>query len=124
MIDATVLIDHLRGHPDATAYLAPLVLSGAAVIHPAVLAEVLSGARDARHLRMLDIALSDLRILRVRGDDLVRTVDLVRSYRLSAGIGWPDCLIAATALRLSLPVTTLNDKHFKAIRGLRVIRPY
>jgi hypothetical protein len=40
------------------------------------------------------------------------------------GVGWPDCLIAATCIRLGLPLVTLNDKHFRAIRGLRVVRPY
>jgi predicted nucleic acid-binding protein len=43
---------------------------------------------------------------------------------LSTRLGWPDCLIAAAALRLDLPLVTLNDKHFKPIRGLRVVRPY
>ena len=35
-----------------------------------------------------------------------------------------DCLIAATCLRLGLPLVTVNDKHFRPIRRLRVIRPY
>ena len=48
----------------------------------------------------------------------------VARLNLSHGIGWPDCLIGATALRLRVAVVTLNDKHFKAIRGLRVVRPY
>ena len=33
----------------------------------------------------------------------------------------PDC---GDVLRLGLPLLTLNDKHFKAIRGLRVVRLY
>ncbi len=47
-----------------------------------------------------------------------------KRYSLSHGVGWPDCLIAATALRLGLPVVTLNDKRFKVFKGLRVVRPY
>jgi predicted nucleic acid-binding protein len=124
VVDATVLIDHLRGHADATGYLSPLLARKAVALHPAVHAEVLCGARDARHLRALDITLGSVRTIRARGDDFVRALDLVRSHRLPSGIGWADCLIAATALRLRLPVVTLNDKHFKAVRGLRVIRPY
>jgi predicted nucleic acid-binding protein len=89
-----------------------------------VQAEVLSGARDRRHLTMLDAALADLRRYTVKTADMSTTIGLVRDYTLAHGIGWPDCLIAATCLRLSLPLVTLNDKHFKSIRGLSVLRPY
>jgi hypothetical protein len=124
VVDATVLIDHLRRRADATRYLAPLFLRRAVALHPAVLAEVLSGARDAQHLRALDKALADVPLLRVKALDFDAALDFLRASRLSHGIGWPDCLIAATCLRLGLAVVTLNDRHFRAIRGLRVIRPY
>lgn len=124
VVDATILIDQLRGVRAATEYLAPLLNRRVVVLHPAVHAEVLSGARDRRHLALLDAALADLKRCRIKGDDMGKAVELVRSYRLACGIGWPACLIAATCLRLRLPVVTLNDEHFRAIRGLSVVRPY
>lgn len=124
LVDAAVLIDHLRDHPDATRYVEPLVNRHALVLHPVVLAEVLNGARNARHLRLLEIAMRNVRVLRIKPDDFVVAVDLLRAHRLASGIDWPDCLIAATALRLKLPVVTTNDKHFGAINTLSVIRPY
>jgi predicted nucleic acid-binding protein len=39
-------------------------------------------------------------------------------------VDWPDCQIAATALRLGLEVFTQNLKHFAAFAGLRVVRAY
>ena len=33
-------------------------------------------------------------------------------------------LIAAAAVRLHIPVATLNDKHFRSIPSVKVIRPY
>ena len=59
-----------------------------------------------------------------KGDDLVAALSLLRQHRLSASVGWADCLIAATCIRLDLPLITCNVKHFKSLRGLRIIRPY
>ncbi|HMN42055.1 MAG TPA: PIN domain-containing protein [Phycisphaerales bacterium] len=62
--------------------------------------------------------------VRVAPIDFDHCVVFAKRYSLSHGVGWPDCLIAATALRLGLPVVTLNDKRFKVFKGLRVVRPY
>lgn len=124
LVDASLIIDLLRGLSDASAYLGPLLVRRVVVSHPAIISEVLSGARDQRHLRSLDAALSPLPLLRVRSSDFDASLNLLRTYRLSTGIGWADCLIAATALRLDIPFVTLNDKHFRPIRGLTIIRPY
>jgi predicted nucleic acid-binding protein len=51
-------------------------------------------------------------------------LDLLAGFRLSHGVGWPDCLIAATAIRLGRPVATTNVKHFTPFPNLQVIRPY
>jgi predicted nucleic acid-binding protein len=124
VVDATVLIDQLRGVTAATEYLTPLLTRRVLVLHPAVHAEVLSGARDKKHLHALDAALGMLKRCAMKGADMSVALDLVRSHTLTHKIGWPDCLIAATCLRLNLPLVTVNDKHFKAIRNLSVIRPY
>lgn len=38
-------------------------------------------------------------------------------------IAVPDLLIGVTALRLGFSVATLNDRHFRMIPGLEVVRP-
>lgn len=124
VVDATVLIDQLRGVPAAVEYISPLLNRHLVVLHPAVHAEVLTGARDRRHLAALDSALRELKRCTLKNADMTVALDLVRSHTLTHRIGWPDCLIAATCLRLKLPLITINDKHFKAIRGLSVVRPY
>jgi predicted nucleic acid-binding protein len=48
----------------------------------------------------------------------------MQTFTLSHGLEIPDALIAATALELSLPLYTLNDRHFRMIPGLTVLRPY
>jgi hypothetical protein len=64
LIDASVIIDHLRGEANATGFLVPLLARGIARLHPAVVAEVIEGARDARHLRSLDAALAAIPVVR------------------------------------------------------------
>ncbi len=40
------------------------------------------------------------------------------------GVGFLDCLIAATAYEKNVPIATLNDKHFKQLTDITIIRPY
>jgi len=56
--------------------------------------------------------------------DFAAALDWLMRLHLSHRIGFPDCLIASSALRLGVPVVTLNDRHFRLFRGLTVIRPY
>lgn len=123
VLDASFLIDLTRNVARALAF-AREGSSARFLLHPASEAEVLVGARDRTELRILVAALGGFRRARPTDDDFDHCIAFVRRYSLSHGIGWPDCLIAATALRLALPIVTLNDKHFAPIRGLRVVRPY
>jgi predicted nucleic acid-binding protein len=56
--------------------------------------------------------------------DGLSALELYRRHRLSHGVDWPDCQIAATAARLGVEVFTQNVKHFTAFPGLRVVRAY
>ena len=56
--------------------------------------------------------------------DALAALDLYKRFHLSHGVDWPDCQIAATALRLDAIVHTLNIKHFAALPGLRAARAY
>ncbi len=124
VIDTSVLIDFRRDHGGARPYMAGLLKNAVAVVHPVVAAELLEGVRDLADQRETIEFLAKFKSLAVKSADLEMCLSLMMEWRLSHGIGWPDCLIAATCIRLGLPLVTLNDKHFKAIRGLRVVRPY
>ena len=89
-----------------------------------VVAEVLLGARDQREQDAIDQLFREFRIHLIDPDDAQLSIDLLKRHRLSRGIGWLDCLIAATALRLRLPIATLNEKHFTVFDKLTVQRPY
>lgn len=123
-IDTSVLIDQERGVPEATNCVASLLRSGGAAMHPVSRAECLAGARDRRHIAAIKFGHSGLRMLAVRNEDFARALDVLEACVLSTRVEWPDCLIAATCLRLGIPIVTVNDRACRAIKGLRVVRPY
>ncbi|MBX3405211.1 MAG: type II toxin-antitoxin system VapC family toxin [Phycisphaeraceae bacterium] len=123
VLDSSVLIDFSRGHEAAVCCIETGPPSRF-VVHPVSAAELLKGSKSRAELRALDELLDRFDRIRCQPQDFDHCVALVRRFSLSHGVGWPDCLIAATAIRLGLPIVTLNDKHFKVFKGLKVRRPY
>lgn len=124
LIDSAVVIDHLRGHAGAMGFLNAQRAAGRPMTHVVVVAEVLEGARDAREQAALKTFFADFDVIPASEADSHLSLDLLAGFRLSHGVGWPDCLIAATALRLGRPVATTNVKHFMPFPNLQVVRPY
>jgi|SRR5258706_4465040 predicted nucleic acid-binding protein len=124
LIDSTVLIDYLRGRTDAAAYLDAVRATDVQSIHIVVAAEVIEGARNAKDQAALATFLSTFNLVLPNEVDSALSVDLLKAFRLSHGVGWPDCLIAATALRLGWSVVTTNLKHFSPLPSLKVVQPY
>jgi predicted nucleic acid-binding protein len=124
IIDTSVLIDCLRGKAGAVAFLNTQIAVGPMFTHVIVGAELLAGARDKREQSLIETFLTRFQILAPNESDAFAALDLYRQYHLSHGVDWPDCQIAATAIRLGHDVFTLNIKHFTAFSGLRVVRAY
>jgi predicted nucleic acid-binding protein len=124
LIDTSILVDMFRGHPAAAKFVSVGIGAGEAYVHPLVAAEILAGSRNRREMAQFDRALSAMQSVRGEASDWDACLRLFRTHFLTQGIGWEDCLIAATALRLDFDVATLNVKHFQAIPDLRVVRPY
>ncbi len=123
MVDSSVLIDCLRGHSAAIAVLAARANDGRPQTH-LLAAELLTGARDKAEQAVIDSFLRGFDLTLPTEADGLAALVMYRRFRLSHGVDWPDCQIAATALRLGVDVFTQNVKHFAAIPGLRVVRPY
>jgi predicted nucleic acid-binding protein len=81
--------------------------------------ELYSGARTQREERRIDTLLASFD--RVAIDDSIFRLagSLLRHYRASSGIDFPDALIAATAEHHGLELATLNVKHFPMFKGLK-----
>ena len=124
LVDTSVVIDYLRGQADARDYLEDLRSGANLATHVVVVAETLVGARDREEQQVIDSFFRPFRVRSVESTDGERSLDLFRSFHLAHGVEWLDCLIAATCLRLRVPVATLNDKHFSVFPDLDVQRPY
>jgi len=86
--------------------------------------ELLVGCRDQREQRATLRSLATVEIVQVESGDSLQALEWYRSYHLSRGVGFLDCFVAAAARRLDCQVHTLNTKHFRAIPGLKTMRPY
>lgn len=124
ILDSSILIDCLRGRADAIAFLATQSAVGVSRTHLLVAAELLTGARDRNEQNLIDSFLQGFNLAIPTEADGLSALNLYRQFRLSHGVDWPDCQIAATALRLDVEVFTGNVKHFTAFPGLRVARAY
>ena len=119
LIDSTVLIDALRGHPLALTFLAGSRRSTALMSVTPVRTEVLGGVRD-------DMVRGTFTLLR-QIDWVDVTVELAdvaaalqRRHRTAhSGIGVVDYLLAAAALELGGVVATSNVRDFPMFPGLR-----
>lgn len=124
ILDSSVIIDYLRGRAQAAAYIQSLSASGGLTTHVLVVGEVLVGARNRTEQSDIDRFFAGLTIEPVQAADCDVAIGLLRQFRLSHSLSLPDAFIAATCLRIAMPVVTLNDKHFAMIPNLAVVRPY
>lgn len=110
VLDATVLIDHLRKHPAATAYLqafeVPPLCSEMTRI------EVHRGVRSAER-RAMEAAFELIDWVAVDESISRRAGELGRQWRAShPGISSTDLAVAATAQAHLAMVATSNVRHF------------
>jgi hypothetical protein len=114
LMDTDVLIDYLRGVPEAVAFLEnldnPMLLSAISV------AELYAGVRPGAEMQALQDFLSAFEIIPV-DQNIARQGGLSRrTYGPSHGVGLADALIAATAENNQAIVVTLNARHFPMVK--------
>ncbi|MEW6351166.1 MAG: type II toxin-antitoxin system VapC family toxin [Thermodesulfobacteriota bacterium] len=120
LIDTDVLIDCLRGYPQAVRFLEER--DERLFVSAITAAELYAGVREGderfrldRFLQGFEIVPIDLRLAISRG--LHR-----REFGKSHGVGLADAIIAVTAIHLGSLLVTLNRKHFPMLENVLV--PY
>lgn len=120
LIDTDVIIDYLREHVDAVAYLEsltnPLLLSVVTV------AELYSGVREGEERKALEAFISAFEVVSVSEEIAVTGGLNRRDYSKSHKVGLADALIAATAKIRGATLVTLNTKHFPMLASVKA--PY
>jgi predicted nucleic acid-binding protein len=120
LIDTDVLIDALRGRPDAVGYLQSL--TDPPLVSAVTVAELYAGVRDGAERVALDNLIAAMTVIPVDQAIAVRGGLIRRDFGRSHGVGLADALIAATAEASQATLVTLNRKHFPTLGSVHV--PY
>ncbi|HEV2847111.1 MAG TPA: PIN domain-containing protein, partial [Thermoanaerobaculia bacterium] len=97
LLDTVILVDLLRAHPPAVAWLSKQERLG---LSPVVWLEIIEGAENSRaQARALEF-LQRFDRVEVLSEDFDWAIRQALQFRLSHNVDMMDCLIAATAHRL------------------------
>ncbi|HSS78887.1 MAG TPA: PIN domain-containing protein [Thermoanaerobaculia bacterium] len=122
LLDTAIVIDILRDHLPAISWLQaqqePLGLS------PVVWLEIIEGAASKPDQKRAVQLLERFERVEVAPMDFDWAIRGALALRLSHNIDMMDCLIAASAQRLQLPLFTRNLKHFQPLIGSLALKPY
>jgi predicted nucleic acid-binding protein len=124
LIDTDILIDASRGVAAAGAFLNQAQAETGVIISVISAMELVRGCRDKRQLADVTMLIHSSRVLPVTSRVSILALAFLEEFALSHGLGLPDALIAATAVRAQMPLYTRNTRHFSMIRGLAVVQPY
>jgi predicted nucleic acid-binding protein len=120
-LDTSVIVDALRKYPPAIAFIAN---SNDIGLSHAVWLESLDGAINKLNQQRTLQLLRQFRRVEFENEDFYWAVDQLTIHRLRLNVGMMDCLIAAPAHRLQLPLYTRNLKHFAPLLGALTVKPY
>lgn len=123
LIDTSIIIDLLRGIEQAMNWI-DCIEPKYRFLSFITVAELIAGCRNKDEQKKIERELSHYVLVYLDPHGCRLGVEWYKSLHLSHRVGFLDCLIAATANRKNIPIATLNDKHFKQIAGISIIRPY
>jgi len=122
LCDTNILIEFYRNNPEVISAMRGVGLPNLSV-SVITIGELYYGARDNRELTKIKKHLASLNQIAVDEEISEITLSLLESYALSHRLSLPDAIIAATALRHSIELYTLNLKDFRYIEGLLIYKP-
>jgi hypothetical protein len=120
LVDTDVLIDYLRGVPQAVDFLeeAPEAL----LISAVSVGELFAGVREGAERSALDAFLGAFEVVPLDRESAEKGGLFRRDFGRSHNVGLPDALIAASAELRGARLVTLNRKHFPMLPDVLV--PY
>ena len=121
LLDSNIVVDLLRKHQPAEVWLKTQFNLG---VTRSVWLETLEGAENLAEQQRVMTLLNDFELIELTVSDLEWATRQLIKYRLSHNIDAFDCLIAAPAFRLQLPLYTRNLKHFTPLLGSLAQQPY
>ncbi len=122
IVDTDILIDVGRGVNEAIACLQHIEQQSSLAASVVTQMELLIGCRNKAELSKVEQFLLRFQILKLTEQVSDTTVGLLRQYRLSHGLLIADALIAATALVYDMPLVSKNQRDYRFITGLNLLR--
>ena len=123
LIDTPIMIDLLRGIEKSKNWLDGIETENR-LISVVTVAELIAGCRNKNEQKKIDRELKEYEVIYLSYKCCKLGLEWYKNFHLSYGVGFLDCLIAATAYEKNVPIATLNDKHFKQLTDITIIRPY
>jgi predicted nucleic acid-binding protein len=123
ILDTSVVIDLLRGREPAARWFSTLGRQRPAIT-PVVWMEAVQGATDATKRAQAIRFLRQFFVEHPTADDNRWAMRQLGRYYLSHGAHLQDVMIASVAVRLSVPLYTLNLRHYLPLPGVQALRPY
>lgn len=123
LLDTDIMIDVLRKYPPALAWLASLGATEL-MLPGIVVMELVQGCRNKAEQDQLLRDIGGYRTAWPSPSACNSALQDFVSFRLSHSLGLLDALIAHTAIELSAPLHTFNQKHYVAIVALTTVQPY
>lgn len=125
LIDTNILIDYLRGLPNAIKFVDKIITADSCCISVITVAEIFAGVKEGKERQALESFLSIFEIISL-DNVIAREGGLFkREYGKSHGVGLADALIAATCEQNHATLVTLNLKHFPMLKKSKNIHlPY
>ena len=121
IIDTDVLIWELRGNSNARKVIHANIPFSISVV---TYIELVQGMRNKQELNTFIKQLSkwDVNIIQINNDISTRAMIYIEEYSLSHSMELADSLIAATCINYSEVLLTANDKHYKHIPNIQLIK--
>lgn len=123
LLDTATLIDIYKLYPPAIAWL-EANQTGQFGITSTAWMEMMLGVTDKADQNRVIRFLNSFQMVYLTQTDQEWAFQRLQTYRLSHGVGMNDCLIAAPAYRLQLPLYTRNLKHFTPLLGELAVQAY
>jgi predicted nucleic acid-binding protein len=121
--DTDVMVDILRGHPSALAWLADNSTETIA-LPGIVMMELIQGCRTRTEQQRMQKSLKGIPLLWTSHVACNRALKHFSATYPSHGIGILDAIIAEITVEAGFPLHTFNQKHYLPHPVLQTVQPY
>lgn len=119
LIDTNIFIAILKGDAKLKSFIESLSCS----LDTTVYAELIQGSKDKIEVQKIEKYLTRFELIHFDRNISQKTIELIRVYSKSHNLMFGDAVIAATCLENDLTLVSYNDKDFRFIKGLKIIKP-